>query len=1032
MTESRGNSVSRASSILYFLFFLSGFAGLVYEVLWTRRFGLSFGNTTLAATVVLSAFMGGLALGSRFLGVLADRWRERVSTLTLYGWMEIGIGVYCLAFERLVAAQDSLLLMIYRSFDPGPGASLALKLTLALLILIVPSTLMGGTLPVLIKQLSRKLTQVGAVTGRLYFVNCLGAVGGALAVAFWMIPQLGMALSNASAAAINILVGVGALALRSRWEQTEQDENAQAPEPDFFAVSEPRRVMRWALIGIFISGFTAMLYQVAWIRLLSLVLGSSTYSFSLMVAAFISGIALGSLIISRLMPRIQSPARVFALCQAGIALTVLAMLPIYSRLPLFFVAGREAVDFGYRGHEVFKYVVSLAVMLGPTTLFGMGFPLVSRMAAASREHLAGRVGGVYALNTAGNILGAGLAGLALIPLVGMKITIEGAVLLNMGSAAAILFALGPQWRRPALRVVLVSVAGLFLYYLLAPSWDRHLLTAGRLPLPRWVRRPRPVWRQAATGKCFITGRARPGVVSVERHDSLLTLRVNGKSDASTGLDMPTQLLLAHLPMLLHPDPSRVLVIGAGSGVTCGGALSHPELKGLDCVEISPEVLEASRQFAAWNRRYWADPRVRLMVDDGRNYIFRTEKQFDIITSEPSNPWIAGIGNLYTSEFYRSCLGRLAPGGILCQWIHLYEMEESVLKTILRTLLESFPHAVAFSSVENSDLLLICPTTALAPDFAELARRMEQPEVIADLRHIGLERPFALLTTQVFDNKGLRSWAGIGPLNTDNFPLVEYEAPRGFYNAASVTLPDENRLRGGRTLLRQWLEEHSPTVEDYLALARYQGRSGYNVLMYSALVDALQLEPENIEALSLMVGLLTSRMKYAEALTMLDRLAATGVSETRILNAAFPVHLALDRRSAGSFVRGADYARSMRTKIRLIELEPQRSLHLFDLADLYYRDGDYSQAEETFGRALELRSADRDPAAPDRAVIIQYAARTALEGRRYEQAILWYGRYCAEFPGDPLGPQLLRLAAMERLVDQGGTVTADSLRRVLGD
>ncbi len=1029
---------SSLSLILHILFFLSGFSGLVYEVLWTRRFGLSFGNTTYATTLVLSAFMGGLALGSRYLGRLADRLEGRVSGLTLYGWMEIGVGVYCLGFERILAAQDSLLLAIYRAFDPGRTATLTLKFGLAFVILLLPAILMGGTLPVLIKRLGGELRAVGRVTGSLYFINCLGAVAGALTVAFWLVPGFGVSFSYAAAAAFNIAAGVGALALRTRFDclpenQTEADSLPET-SPETVPAPATEAGLRWALVGIFVSGLTAMLYQVAWVRLLSLVLGSSTYSFALMVAAFISGIALGSLLVARFMERVRSAAALFGLCQTGIGLAVLAMLPTYSRLPLFFLASREAVNFGYGAHEIFKYVVCLVVMLVPTTLFGMGFPLVSRLAARSVRGLAGRIGNVYALNTAGNILGAALGGLALIPLVGLKSSLEIAVALNLATGATILLALGPERRQLARRALIVSAAGAALYLGLAPGWDRQLLTSG-------VYRIHAVGADAAAHLAASSRREllfyREGVsavVTVEHSGSLTSLTVNGKTDASTGLDMPTQLLQAHLPMLLHPAPQRVLVIGAGSGVTCGAALAHPELQRLVCVEISPEVLDASRLFAPWNRRYWEDPRVRCVVEDGREYVFRGPEQFEVITSEPSNPWIAGIGNLYTREFYSCCRARLTADGVFCQWIHLYEMEEGVLKTILRTFLEAFPQAVAFSSVENNDLLLIGPAGALSVDFAALERRMAQPEVAADLRGISLDRPFVLLTTQVFDNPALRRWAGIGPLNTDNFPRVEYLAPRGFFLAERVILPERDRLsQQGSTLLRQWLNYHTPQVQDFLDLARYQGRSGYTGMMYAALQDALALEPRAPQALELLARLLTGRKKYAEAAAVLDSLNDTAaLSAAQMLNLRFPVALALDERSAASFVHPPDFSLSLAIKSALADLEPARSLHRFDLGDILCRMGDYARAEAQFDAALELRDADTDPSAPDRAILLQRAGQAALEAGAFDRAAAWFARYAGQFPDDPLGPAMQRLVILERLGASGQPVDAATLRKALGD
>ena len=412
-----------------------------------------------------------------------------------------------------------------------------------------------------------------------------------------------------------------------------------------------------------------------------------------MVASFITGISIGGYVISRSMKSIRRLAHAFALIQLLIALSVALSLPLYSRLPLVFVVSRNLINFSYPAFEFFKYSVCFLIMCVPTTLFGMGFPLVSRMAARGLDTVAGKVGGVYALNTLGNIIGSASAGLLLIPLLGLKLSVETAIVVNLVSFLVIVIAVSRDensyskvWKLG------LAAAGLIVVMALMPAWDKALLTSG-------------VYRyrggEHATVAKYLRSHEDRNVlfyqegltttVSVEEGRGILSLRVNGKPDASTGLDMNTQLMLGHLPQLLHGgQDNKVLVIGVGSGVTGGAVLSYPDVSRVVCVEISPEVIEASKYFADYNNRYWQDSRTEIVIDDGRNFLFRTGEKFDIITSEPSNPWIAGIGNLYTEEFYSLCREKLADGGLICQWIHLYEMEDEVFKIILRTFSKYFP------------------------------------------------------------------------------------------------------------------------------------------------------------------------------------------------------------------------------------------------------------------------------------------------------------------------------------------------------
>jgi len=1021
-------------SIIYLLFFLSGFCGLVYEIIWMRRFAVSFGNTTYAVTAVLAAFMGGLALGSRWFGLAADSPQRKARLLSYYGWMEIGVGVYCLAFESLIEIQDKFLLWFYHSLDPGALTSLAVKFVLSVLLVLVPTILMGGTLPVLIKSMTTSLREGGSITGRLYFVNCAGAVLGTLLVAFWMIPVLGMSLSTAAAAAVNIVVGLVALKLRSYvGEPAAAGESLSEPA----AVASPGRmegqgVLNLALVGIFTSGFTAMVYEISWTRLLALVLGSSTYSFSVMLAAFISGIALGSYLISRQMARIKNPGFVFALCQLAIGVTVLLMLPAYSRLPLFFIRCRELVNFSYEAHEAFKFAFSLLVMLIPATAFGMGFPLVSRLAAGGLEELAGKVGGVYALNTLGNISGSVLCGLAMIPFLGVKLTLEISIILNLAAGAALIVALG-GWKTKATRYALgLGGLSLVLYSIFTPGWDRQLLSAGAFRYhPAPGASAKSFAKSAHQSRILFYHEGIAGTVTVEQNDSVLSLRVNGKADASNAEDMNTQLLLAHLPMLLHSRPARVLVIGAGSGVSCGAALAYPELDSLTCVEISPDVIEGSRLFAGVNRHYWEDHRARIVIDDARNFLFRSTGKWDIITSEPSNPWMAGIGSLYTEKFYENCRDHLAPGGIICQWIHLYEMDEQLLKIILRTFMEVFPNALAFASIENIDLLLLGSMEKIEVNFENLSRRMGVEGVARDLNRIGIKNPLTLLSTQVMDTKSLYRWAGVGPTNTDNFPLLEYKAPRGFFSRSKALLPDRYRFGETATLLGEYRKTHQATATELTDLARYYTPFILTSdMVYSALADALRREPENQEALKLMAQVLTRRNQLGEADEVLKRLASAGAAERELFELSYPVALALAQRRSASFINLPDYSTALAIKERLAELEPSRSIHYFHLGEIYQRLARFSQAADAFQIALKLRASENNTETPDLPALIHLIGKCYLEGEDFTSAEFWFSRLAREYPQEPLGQEMLRLVIIEKLIAEGGRIDAERLRKAL--
>jgi tetratricopeptide (TPR) repeat protein len=478
----------------------------------------------------------------------------------------------------------------------------------------------------------------------------------------------------------------------------------------------------------------------------------------------------------------------------------------------------------------------------------------------------------------------------------------------------------------------------------------------------------------------------------------------------------------------------MLVIGAGSGATCGAALGHGALERLVCVEISPGVAEASRYFSDINRRYWEDPRCELVIDDGRNYLFRDDTRWDVITSEPSNPWIAGIGNLYTSEFYAGCTRRLAPGGLICQWIHLYEMDESVLKMILITFTRAFPHAAAFCSVENNDLLLIGSHEPISEDFGAIASRMGEPDVAADLKRIGITRLFTLLAAEVFERDGMRAWAGIGPVNSDDFPLVEYNAPKGFFQASRVELPTGYRLAGANSLLARYLGSRAATADELLETARYQTvAGGMTYMVSSSLADALEREPEHPGALELMVRLLTDRNKYEEAQGYLDRLTATGANEKLLLELEYPLATARAERRGSSLVTPPDFSRPASIKIRLAELEPEAAgFHLYGLGETYTRARDWTKAAAAFGDAFIEADKHPDSRLPEKPLLMHRIGESLLAAGELENAAAVYRLLLREYPDNPLGVAMLQLIGYRGLLNQPGEPDMEQVKELFGN
>jgi len=840
--------------LISLLFFISGAAGLIYEVVWAKYLSLFLGNTAQAHTIVLATFMGGMALGYFLFGKIADKAR---SALSLYGWMEIGIGLCGALFVPLLGWLGSGYISLVSRFGLESFFATTAKFLLTILLLLWPTFLMGGTLPVLSRFVVRTLGEVENQVGWLYFLNSFGAVFGSLLAGFVLIPGFGLNLSIMAAVVLNLLVGLTALALRPREKRERENPSPRVPDKSGGRPYAHFQT-RVAIVGIGLSGAAALIYEIAWIRLLSLVLGSSVYSFSLMLAAFIAGIALGSFIVSRRWVLRFDPYLFFALAELGVALSIVLTLPFYERLPFYFaklanIFVRVPETFFF--YEWIKFSICFFLMLFPTLFLGMTLPLVSQVSARSLKRLGENIGNVFAANTVGTLIGAVAAGAILLPLLGIKRLIEVGVVINLLVGASALW-YGPYliWRKKILTIG--ASFALFVFYLyLFPDWDKNILSSG-------------VFRQRGlaagmTYQEFKKSRqeevlyyrdgANMTVALTRAGDGHVVLKVNGKTDASSRGDLPTQILLGQIPLLLKPEAKEVLVIGLGSGITAGSVLRHP-IEKLAVVEISPEVAEANHFFAPYNHRALDDPRLRLYLEDAKSFLKVNPQRYDIIISEPSNPWIAGIGNLFSIEFYQDVRKRLQPGGLMVQWLHSYEMTDETLRLVLRTFARSFEYVTLWSS-NTTDLILIGSKVPFSVDFKKSWDRFNNGRVREDLRRLDVESFATVLSLQVASDPGVRKAAGKGRINEDIFPILEYEAPKAFFlgqTSQFLVSHDERRYPRDRSSLyfTQYLESNRLDPRDNRDITTYHLTYGSlnSIGLARSFVDLwLRQSPENPEA-----------------------------------------------------------------------------------------------------------------------------------------------------------------------------------------
>ncbi|MCC6361658.1 MAG: fused MFS/spermidine synthase [Phycisphaerales bacterium] len=811
--------MSSVSPIVFMLFLLSGATGLVYELVWTRELIFVFGGTTHAISTVLVAFMGGLGLGS----YLAGRFSRKVANPgRAYGAIEIIIGVYALAVPMLLNLADPIYRAIYRSVATEPWLLTAGRFVVGAGVLLVPTTLMGATLPLLVRYVTQHAGQAARWVGVLYGINTLGAVAGTLATGFYLIPVLGLTVTTGTAAGLNIAIGVAALALLRRPAGPpavvanaghSTPEIQKSPDAKRQELTDDRRkrqplqkpawdtealLRRVVLVTFALSGFAAMVYQIAWTRALILSIGSSTYSFTCILATFIFGLALGSLIVARWVDRWRDPAYVVGVLQLAVGGAAVLIQPIFGLLPY---AVHAIVNRNPESHATvlaLEFGLVAAITLVPTVLLGMLFPLITRIIAGADRDPAAAAGRAYAINTLGTVIGSFLAGFVMIR-GEWRYDIEGALLESSGLGAqnsiivaalasaaigALLMALARGDReRPSgqryggiVGFAIVGVVGL-----LSSQWDKEALLTG--PFRRGY--DPSVVRETYQVDYLADGVDMTVAVSHARMDiRTLSLSVNAKSDASTALgDMTTQLLLGHLPALMTPEARRVCVIGLGSGMTVSAIARHPQVERIDCIEISEEVIRANEYFAPFcDDVLRRDPRVRVIRNDGRNHLLLTTETYDLIVSEPSNPWIAGVANLFTREFFQICERKLRPGGAMCLWLQGYTISLDDFRLVVRTLNETFPF-VSVWATSPTDYAMVAGREPFRIPLETFAGRISTPSVRSDLYRIAHTRPHDVLGRYLLSGEALRAWTGPGPIHTDDNAILEFSAPRQLYRRA---------------------------------------------------------------------------------------------------------------------------------------------------------------------------------------------------------------------------------------------------------
>jgi len=771
---------SRSTIVLIGLcFVLSGATGLIYEVLWARMLGLVFGATTLAISTVLAAFMGGLALGSALAGKFAQRIKK---PLSVYGLIEILIAVYALLVPLLFRWIDHVYALIWQQLQPGYFTFSLWRYFLSGVVLLVPTTLMGATLPVLAAVLVHSSGRDSNSVTRLYACNLAGAILGTLAAGFVLLPWLGVRTTIAVAAALNIIVGTIAILLQRR-AQSQTDVAERVAVED--SVAEMAGGGFWFFAAL-VSGFVTIGTQVSWTRILTMIIGSSTYAFSIVVALFLIGLAIGAWIVAR-KDRSRSLRSSIFLVEVLTALSLLLSLFVLNKTPaLLITLGLSLHVASWLGLLTLQILSATLLILVPAVWMGMVMPLVLVWASSEGKKAVARVGRSYAINTVGAIAGAFITGFILIPKASTRFTLLFAAtccLIVGGIAYRPVSSSGdPALKRSlAIGLTLVSIIVLFI---VAPRMNLADLSIGAYDsLVRVIAKTREGVTENGPDRpqvheLLMYEEGPTATVSVRRDQDTVSLAINGRANASDSIyDMPTQVMLGQLPLLIAPRIDNGLIIGYATGITVGAMLQSP-IQSVTCVELERGTVAASEFFNHINNRPLDDPRTNLIIDDARTFLRVTPNRYDIIVSEPSHPWVPGVANLFTQEFFELGRARLKDDGIWVQWVQIYQLSTESLRVVLATYHKVFPHVLVFrvgGLNKGKDLLLIGSNQPLNLD--RLSERFRDERIAAELARVDLKSEADVRGWFVCDESRLGPAVAGAKINTDDNMHIEMTVPR---------------------------------------------------------------------------------------------------------------------------------------------------------------------------------------------------------------------------------------------------------------
>lgn len=764
------------------LFFGSGATALIYEVIWSKYLSQMFGSTIQAQTVVLAVFMGGLALGNNIFGRKADGYRTPVR---VYGILEIAIGFYAFFFNGIYAFADHIFVTVGTTLFEQPALLLCLKILLSIALLLGPTILMGGTLPLLAAWLQKNFNEAGRGSALFYGINSLGAVAGAGLAGFYLVQNWGMVAALQMTAFANMLIGGAAFVLgrhQTLYEHLSAQPTPLAPTP---LPAATNKSLGWAGLIVAMTGAVSMGLEVLASRSLSLIFGSSLQSFAIVLMAFILGIGLGSAAIAATSLRPGRSEKLLVIVMLAASVWVGLLVFNIEGWVEFYRTARTGIarsSVGYFYNQSLSAVMAIFILGVPAAFIGSALPLLMRVVSQDSDTLGAQIGRLLTWNTLGAVVGVLLTGFIIMPYAGLR---NAFVILALGLCAmAAVMTFRQGWRVALVFPGVVAVGLLTVLAFGGEGW-KHVISSG-------VFRS----REREVDKDFMAGRkkaidilfyedAPDATVSVERRIlpgfTNLALRINGKPDASSYGDLCPQLLVGHIPMFARPQSKDVFLLGMGTGISASAVLAHP-LDQLILAENCKPVLRAAELFKPWNRDVLKHPKLKIAYEDARTVLKLSPQKFDVIIAEPSNPWTVGVGSVFSLEFYKLAASKLKEGGIMAQWFHVYEIHDDIVGLVLRTFATVFPHFEIWDC-NDSDIVMVgsLQPWESSPEAYKEAIMRELP--FSDLQRVGINSPTALFARQLASQRTAFAIPGDGPLQQDWMPVLEYHAPKAFFLGA---------------------------------------------------------------------------------------------------------------------------------------------------------------------------------------------------------------------------------------------------------